>query len=411
LLAAQWLALLAPASLSLIILTAGALGFSGPDAVEFVGRSLLLVGIFTVAQLVIGHRLPAFEGPASVILAAILLALGHAHPREPVSAVAGGLVVSGAVLVLIGLGGVVRVLVRVYTQFVTAIFLLLLTATIAWQLLPDAVAARGPGWTGARPVAFVAVVGISLALELRGPGAWRALSILVGFLAGMAVFLAAGSLGPAPAGGAVLRVVTEAPVFEPGVAIPIAIGGLLAGLNGLATANAVSAAVGAELSGGRLTRGLVVTGVSHAVQGIVPGLGSVPRADSAALAARDPALARPSLALGCAALAAVSLIGPAVRFLIRLPEALAADVLLAVMASLTVLSLRILLRTAWTRARAVVFVLSMVVGGFLVPGPPGWLPGWTQYVASSPVGLGLLVALVGEALLLRRDRSFSRAED
>nr|MDP9343457.1 purine/pyrimidine permease [Actinomycetota bacterium] len=394
-----------------------ALGFTGADAEAFVGRALLFVAIFTVAQLLAGHRLPAFEGPASVILAAILLALDHAHPNDPVRAVAGGLVLSGVVLAVIGVTGLARAVARVYTQFVTAIFLLLLAAAIAWALLPDAVGAGGPGgpawpgWPGARPVAFVLVVGISLSLDLWAAGVWRTLSILLGFLAGLAVFLAAGSLGSAPSGGSMLGLAIVRPAFDPAVALPVAIGGLLAGLNGLATLNAVSAATGTKVSGRRLAPAFVVTGLSHAVQGVVPGVGSVPRADSAALAARDPVLARPSLALACVALAAVALTPAAVRFVLRLPEALAADVLLAVMASLTVLALRILRRTRWNRARAAVFALSLVAGGLLVPGPPDWLPRGLQYVAASPVGIGLLVALVGEALLLRREgQSRGRSE-
>jgi xanthine/uracil permease len=175
---------------------------------------------------------------------------------------------------------------------------------------------------------------------------------------------------------------------------------LLVAVNSLATMGTVSAAARRPLGPADFRRGSMVTGLSHAVQGLVPGAGSVPRADSAALAALDPRLARRSLVLGCVGLAIAAAVPQAVGVLVRLPPALAADVLLAVMGSLTLLAFRGFGRTRWSPGRWAALALALGLGGALVPGPPAWLPDQVEHLAN-PIFVGVGIALAAEAVLSR----------
>ncbi len=376
------------------------LGLRGLEGSAFVRRSLLMVAAFSVLQLGAGHRMPAFEGPASVTLAAVLFAVPRAAPRAPVAAVGGGLLISGAVLLVLAASGALGRVRQLYTPFVNGTFLVLLAGSVGWAVTPGAVAGdRGPA--AAYPLAAAVVVGTSLALGRWGRGAWRSASFLVGFLAGLGILAAAGTLAPPPAGASAPLLAAVRPALDPGVAVPVAAAGLLVALNHLATAAAVAGSWGEPVSVGALVRGMAVTALSHAVQGVVPGVGTVAHAESAALVARRRDLARPSLLLGCLGVAAVAAAPPAVGFLLRLPAALARDVLLAVMASIALAGLEELRAVAWTRGRRFVLAAAWAAGLGLLPGVPGWLPTSLRPLAASPVLAGVAVALVGEVLLGR----------
>lgn len=389
---------MAPASLSLILVTSEVLGLGGPDAVSFVARALVFVAVFTVLQVAVGHRLPAFEGPASVTLAALVVGLANSRVEDPVAAMGGALVASGVVVALFGMSGALGFIARVYTPWVMGVFFILLAATVVWALGPEAV--RDPsGGAGVYPAVLVLVVAVTLGLEMLGRGIWRTLSFLIAFVVGATVFLVMGELLPAPGGGA-LTITSVTPAFDAGVVIPVATAALLVAVNSLATVGAVSASAGRATGPGDLRRGSVVTGLSHAVQGLVPGVGSVPRADSAALAALAPGLARPSLVAGCLGLTVLAAVPPAVQFLVRLPPALAADVLFAVFASLLVLAWRSFRETRWSRGRWVAFAVALGVGAALVPGPPPWLPDPVEHLAN-PIFIGVAIALIAEGILAR----------
>ena len=390
-----------PASAALILVTARLLHLGGQATGAFVGRGLLFVGAFSLLQLAVGHRVPAFEGPSSVTLAALIFALHRAGSIHPVAATVGALLVSGAVLAGLGVTGALRALQRAYTPFVNGVFLLLLSGSIVWELLPATLhASRGP--SGAAPVALAVVVLATLALERWGGRPWRAVSILAGFAGGLMVFLIAGSLGQpiAPAAlshlGAGLRPLR--PAFPPGIVVPVAAMAVLVALNALASIKAVGAARGEGVDESSFRRALVVTGLSHATQGLFLGTASVPHAESASLAGRHPRSDRPSLAVGSLLTCGVGLAQPAVAFLLRLPVALADDVFVAIMLTLALAGVRELVRARRNVGRWI--TLAVATGGWalLMPGRVAWLPAALAYMTLSPMLVGVSVALAGEAL-------------
>lgn len=405
LLAVQWLGVLGPVSASIAGVTAEVLGLTGPEAAGFVARALGFFAVFTILQLLVGHGMPSFEGPATVTLAAIIFALGTVGPVDALPVVAAGLLCSAAVLFVVALTGALRALARIYSPFVNGTFLLLLGLAVIWAILPQSLGSAEPWGRTTHVIALLSVVVTSMILELRGRGSWQALSLLVGFGSGLAVFLVGGGL--AVGDGAVMGATDPSlvrPVFHLGVAVPVGAVAVLLVMNSLGTAGAVARASAERLDAGRVSRGLLVTSLSHAVQAVVPGSATVPHAESAVLVRRSPKAARESLMLASVVMGAAALLPVTPLLLQRIPPALSHDMLVAVMASLAGFGVRELASVAWTRSRWVVFALSLGAGAALVPGPPPWLPGVLTYLALSPILTGMAIALIGEAVLRRRPR-------
>lgn len=391
----QWAAVVVPAAAPLILVTGEALGLRGAEAESHLARSLLFVALFTLGQVTVGHRLPAFEGPASVTLAAVLVAT-QAGPADPLAAVGGGLLVSGAVLAALGGTGALRPLLRAYTPLVNGTFLVVLAATVGWTLLPDAVSPTGTS-PGIARVALMVVLGTPLVLGALGPPGLRATSFLLGFLGGLAVFALAGEVHAVPApGGLGLDLVR--PAFDPGVAVPLGAAAFLVALNSLSTGVAVAQAAGEAGAGPFTGRGLLVTAASHAVQGIVPGVGTVPHTESASLVARRPELARSSLIVGALIVGGAALLPPARAFLVGLPSPLSRDMVLAVMATMALIGVQQLRRVRWSKIRVAVFAASLGAAWLLLPGPGDGVPAGLRPFVPGPVPVAVAVALAGEAL-------------
>jgi len=320
----------------------------------------------------------------------------RAGPADPLGAVGGGLLVSGAVLAVLGGTGAFRPLLRAYTPLVNGTFLVVLAVTVGWTLLPDAVAPTGTS-PGIARVGLTVVVGTPLVLGVLGPPRLRAMSFLLGFLGGLAVFALAGEIHPVAAlGGPVLSL--DEPTFDPEVAIPLGAAAFLVALNSLSTGVAVSRAAGGATPGPAIGRGFLVTAISHAVQGLVPGVGTVPHAESASLVERRPELARSSLVVGALIVGGVALVPPARGFLMGLPTALSRDVVLAVMATMALIGVRELRRVRWSPTRVAVFGVSLGVAWLLLGIPVDRFPAALRPLVPGPVPVAVAVALAGEAL-------------
>jgi xanthine/uracil permease len=411
----QWLGVLVPVSASIVLVTAEVLGLSGPAAGGFVTRALGLFALFTILQLLVGHRMPSFEGPATITLAVIIFALDAAGPVDPLPVVGAGLLLSAGVLLLVALTGALRPLTRVYTPFVNGTFLILLGVAVVWAVLPQAVTSAAPWGRTIHVLALGAVVVTSVSLEVWGRGTWKALSLLVGFAIGMVVFVAGGGLAAVEGGTlAATDVALVRPAFDLDVAVPIGAVAVLLAMNSLGTAGAVSRACSEELDARRLERGVILTGLAHAVQAVIPGVATVPHAESAVLARRGPRVARESLLLACVVMGAAALLPATSVALRQIPPAVSHDLLVAVMVSLGFFGVRELATVHWRPARWSVFALSLGVCVVLIPGPPPWLPRFLSYLALSPILTGMAIALIGEALLgrPRRDaQALTRLDD
>lgn len=409
--AALWMIVTVPPSFGFWLVAADLAGIPPARTRTLIVASLLAMGVATLLQLVVGYRLPVFEGPASTYLAAVavLHASGrHAHPR----AVTGGLLAAAALVFVLGLVRADRVLRRLFTPVVVSAFLVIVVVTVAPATLERMIGRSGAHPFGVAAAWISALLVISIAVAGQSVRRLRAYSLLAALVIGsLAYFIIAGF--PARAVGSDWTMPSLFPWGPPqltlAIAAPFLVAGLLASFNTIASINVMGAALDSPVEPKQERRGLVSHGAAQFVTACLGNiLGHVPRLDSLGvvqlLGNRRPR----ALALAAIGIIVLAFISPLVDLLASVPVSVSATLLAFVLGILVLQGLR-QVATLDSRKRWLVF--APAVAPALV-----WLPlasslSQTLQLIANPllIGVALGVALDHVVRSPRASSSPSRA--
>jgi xanthine/uracil permease len=358
---------------------------------------MLALGAATLAQVIHGYRMPIFEGPASIYLAAIAVVAVSATP-DP-AAVTGGLLVAGAFVFALGVLRVDRLLEHLFTPVVATVFLLMVSIMVLPATLERAIGATGGPRFGtvAAWATFGVVVGVGL-----GARAWTAIrpySLLAALLAGTTCFLLLDGVPDVTLSGgfsAPALFPWGAPALTFPIAAPFVLAGLLASFNTVASVRVMATSAGTAAPPAATRRGLLSHGVAQAGGACVGNvLGNVPRLDSTAIVEMLDDRRRRVLAIAAAAIVALAFWSPFVGLVAALPVAVSASVLALLLGLLVATGLstvrRFPARTRW-------LVVAPAVAPTLL-----WIPlagslGETAQLLANPLLWGVVAAIALERL-------------
>ena len=381
----------------------------------FVARGLGVCGLATLAQVWLGHRQPAYEGPATITLAAIAFALPGVPRGERIGAVGVALIASGAFLFLLSRMSATEALARILrSPFLNGCFLLFLAITVTSATAPAAVGL--PHLSGPGLIVLLSVVVATVAADIAGLALLRSMAVLAGLLIGFAVAAAVGHLPIEPGQPVDLtrpvlgtHLVFSAPLIASTLAAALLIVG-----NSLFTEATVADVCAGTLPSKGFRRGLVITGLFHAVQGLLLGMATVPHGESAVLSARNPKLARSSVTVAALALVAVPFIPGVKDVRTWFPPVLGDDVLIGVVATLGLLGLRMIRGSGTLRrspTRIGLFGVATVLCVTLSAVPSDELPVGLRYLAVSPILVSLALVAAGEGALKWHHRAGTNAAE
>ncbi len=397
----QWLVVSSLVSASILIVMSSVLGMRGAQADSYVARGIAFVGLFSISQMLFGHRSAAYEGPSTFTLAAVALVLIHLPAVDRIPALCVALMFSGAALAVLSFCPVTTsIALRLESAYLNGMFLLLLGLTVAIDTMPKALG-HGSDPGAERIVMLVVVVAVTLLAE--AVSAFRNLSVLLAVVAGGAAMLAYGGIHVVPAGRLDLITPRVSRAYFSVSAIVPAIGAavMIAG-NSWFTEVAVARAQRSNQKPSLFRRGLLITAISHLVQGLLPGMGTVPHGESGALVAKRPRSARLALGLASSVMILVPFVPGLRRVTAWYPPTLGADVLLAISLSLGLLGLRQLVAVNWQLRRAICSAAAVLACAGVALAPRTWFPGPFGVIGASPIVVGVLLALCGEGGAFRR---------
>jgi xanthine/uracil permease len=396
----QWFFFVISGSLSFIVVAAVQLNLHGASRAGFATSVLVTVALSTILQALAGHRLPLFDGPSTPYLAMLIL-LGQTVPAPGVlrAELASSLIVAGLVICVVSwFSG--RMLAGLFTPYVVASFLLLLGVTLVVRLAPAAVghtatAAADPAaiWT------LGAVLGVSAAIQRLSPRELQAFIFLIAYGVGLATFLVVGGSIRVDAGTTPILVVPQmSPLGVPdaGLLVVVVATMLIPLVNVYASIEAVAAAM-PRRPVVDLRAATVLYGGSQVLAGLLGGMGTVPRSESAGLIAASGVSSRKPLLLAAAVLILVALIGPAVALLAAFPITVATDVLMVAVAFVTLIAWRIYRRIRWSRPRIILTAAGFLLCLLLAPISQGW--GAISVFLTNPVLAGTVLAVLIDRLL------------
>ncbi|WP_051330732.1 purine/pyrimidine permease [Aneurinibacillus terranovensis] len=287
--AVQWFFITLSSSLVVPLVIGEMYGLSAIRIGQFVQQTCFFIGIASLLQIWIGHRLPITEGPAGmwwgifVILASLGSITGQS-PKEIGQSLEMGLIVTGIMLIVLGMTGVIDRIQRLFTPLVTGGYLVLLAVSLSSSVMKGMLGigyfAKTSGVHTGIAVVSILLVFISFVMIRSRFKYIRGFAILISMMVGWVVY---GILGWTKAVQSAHSLFSMPQLFfwgPPVVHIGTILTSMLTGLilltNLIASIAVVSKAVHVTPGTKDYRRGGIVTGIAHILSGSGGIVGLVP---------------------------------------------------------------------------------------------------------------------------------------
>jgi xanthine/uracil permease len=273
----QWVMIAIPGVVVFSTICSTALGLDPAAQVSFSQRLLIATGLITLLQSLKGHCYPVLEGPSS----ALLLSFVVLAPAG-LSAIEGGLIVGGLLLIAVSLFKWFKWLSPFFGQNIVGVILMLVSSTLVPFVSPLLI-----GINPAHPHGDLSIFGSSLLTILLVSflshwlkGFLQTTSMLLGILFGLILFLAQGKVSlnlvqasgwlalPSPLWGVW-------PTFSPASVLVFIFTYLAVMINSVGSIQGISEIVGKEGLENRIHRGIGITGAGGMVAGVLGVAGLV----------------------------------------------------------------------------------------------------------------------------------------
>jgi xanthine/uracil permease len=272
----QWAALLIPSVMILGIVVCNVHSLDADGQINYLQKLFFVSGIVLLCQIFWGHRLPVVPGPSAILLIGVVA--GQAAGAD---AIYTSVIIGGLFITLLSVFGLFKFLRRLFTVNVISTVLLL----IAFTLAPTIMGLMTGGQNNPDPLANIAfALGLILMMFLFYAflrGIWRATLIIwavfIGAILYYAIFPSAikglPSIASYPPAG--LFHVASGLSFQPGLILSFVICFLGLSINDLGSMQAVNELLETKDQEKRISRGVLVTGLSNIFSGIMGVIGPV----------------------------------------------------------------------------------------------------------------------------------------
>jgi xanthine/uracil permease len=268
---AQWLALSLP---FVVIIGAVAAAHHFSDLAQqtlYLQKATFATGLMLLGQALFGHRLTLVSGPATVLL------LGIMESRTSPDTIYTSIAVCGALLAIVSAAGLFNALRALFTSRVTAMVVLLIAFTMTPMIVRLLTA--GDSSTASARLAFASCQVLALFLAHRMlPPTGRSLLVVAGMAAGTALY--SGIFGiNAGAGNQALMASffsgITTPVFDTGTILSFFFCFIALSLNEIGSIQSITPLLQPEGMDGRIRRGMTLTGIVHAIAGLLGAIGPI----------------------------------------------------------------------------------------------------------------------------------------
>lgn len=289
----QWMAFMVASSIVAPIAIANTFGLSPEESAGFVQRTVFILGVSSLLQGLLGHRLPINEGPAGLWWGVFALYGGlsttlFSSELETLRALEGAMIISGIVFLLLALGNLVHKLAKLFTPVVLGSYLLLLVLQLSNSFINGmfGVGYRKEGVDLPIAIFSVALVFLTFYLSKHRNVIISQYSILISLMLGWFLFYILGFMVPVRQNIEQFVKIPElfafgAPEFDIGISITAIFVTLLLLTNMVASIQLVNKVVtqkGDKKSNekGMYKRAGLVAGINHLLGGAYSAIGSVP---------------------------------------------------------------------------------------------------------------------------------------
>lgn len=412
----QWLVFMIANTVTVPIVLGHAFGFDAHATALFVTRTLFVSGLVSFFQALLGHRYAVMEGPAGMWWGVfmVLIQMAHATGQSMPDLERGielGLIVAGALYVLLAVCGWIDALRKLFTPVVTGCFLVILGFQLAGSIVSGMF---GIGWRGHQTVSvettILSLILLTLTLSLMawGRGIWKTIAVLLALGAGWLLYGVLGllqmpSLHPVFALPQIFAF--GPPIWHGGIIITALLTAFILLSNLIASVQLFAATIESEAEPWRFRRGTLVTGAGTAVTGLFSAVGLVPLTTSSSLVSLTGVASRLPFLTGAGILTVIGLFPSVGELAATLPSPAGYAVLFVVFGQLLGFGLKDFTRLRMDQRDLFVISIPLLAGvGVLFVPESAWrsLPAICSYILGNGLILGTILVLLLEHVVFRR---------
>nr|QHV06483.1 xanthine permease [Bacillus cereus] len=409
----QWFIFLLANSIALPIVVGGLFHLTTEEIFYLMQRTFFVVGISSFLQGWLGHRLPIADGPAGswvgVFTVLAYATAGQDQLHSTLQILELGMIISGFILIGLGVTGFIGRILFLFTPLVTGTFLLLLCLQLSGVFLKGML---GITATISQIDGFTAMIAFSIFLFVIilsnfGKGFVKSYAVLIGLISGWIIFLIAGKVTiPSQVTHFVQLPHIFAwglPKWNTGMAVSSFVMVCILVSNTVAAIIAINQATihKATIEQKQLKDGTWVGGISHLISSVFSTVGVVPLPATAGFIRLTKQKYIRSFLMACALLVVMSLFPSIIRYLASLPSAVASAVLMASFVQLIGIGFNNIKQVPMSERNVTILGVAVLFGGgvmFLPSGALQSLPSVMQYIFGNGLFVGTVVSILLEQI-------------
>ena len=377
---------------------------SPEERLFFAQKLFAVIGITGAIQVLWGHRMPLVVGPASGVLVGVLSSLGA---NAPVGAIYSSIAIGGALIVLLSFGGMMNKVRKLFTPRIVVVILMLIAFTLA-PVIKNLIFREGanvPAEEHTFGLIFTIVGCVGMVLLNRTlKGVAKSLVVPIALLVGSAIYY---MLFPMPNGvetaGVLSGKILNDFSFDWGLLIAFVICYIALLINDIGSIESLGVMLNAEDMGGRLKRGVRITGAMNIVAGSMGVLGPVNYSMSPGVIASTGCASRWALLPATLLLVVCALFPDVIFILTSIPNQVIGVILLYLMGTQLAAGLEMAVSTGSIRSfsGALTISLPIMVALLFQLMPRGVVPSVIQPLVGNGFAMGVITVLVMEHLINR----------
>lgn len=418
--ALQWFFVILSSSLVVPLVVGQAYGLGPADIGVFMQQTFFLIGLASILQVLFGHRLPLTEGPAGmwwgifIILANLGMAAGKS-PQDIGRSLEMGLIITGIMLVGLGVTGIIGKIQKLFTPLVTGGYILLLAVSLSSSLMKGLLGmGYTPGQTGIPPKIALVSIGLIVFtfMMIRSKHKYiRSFAILISMLVGWLIYGLLGWTKPLPEMHGLVSLPTPffwgTPEFDLGTILISMLTGLILLTNLVASIVVVGQVVHVQAGAADYRRGGIFTGIAHMLSGTFGIVGLVPLSITAGVIQVTRIASRLPFLIACGLFMLLGMLPQVSRVLSGLPAPVGYAVSFVSFTQLIGFGLQDLGKVTWNERTIMIIGFGLLTGIGIMFVPPEamlTLPPFVSYIFGNGLVMGVLLIIFLEQIVLREKR-------
>ncbi|MFT9487316.1 MAG: purine/pyrimidine permease [Tepidibacillus sp.] len=412
----QWFIFTLASSLVVPVVIGHAFGFSQMETAALVQRTFLFVGLASFLQVTFGHRYPIMEGPAGMWWGIFLILLNLAPtlgktPLEIGQNLEMGLLVTGFVIIILGITRTISKIQKWFTPIVTGTYMILLAISMSGSFIGGML---GIGYHGDQikwvlSLLSVFLIGFVIYLSSHRNPIFRSFSILIGIAVGWGIYAWLGLVDTPIASRSIFTApdlfAFGTPKFDLGITLTSLLTGFIL-ISNLITSVAVMGDASLEQPNEKtFNQGGIFTGVAHMLSGIGATIGLVPLAIAAGMVKTTGNASRISFIISTFFMMSLGFFPAIGLFFSVLPAPVGYAVLFTTYAQLLSFGLKDYEKIPLNPRNLAVIGISLMIGVGTMFIPQEALAGIHpifSYLLGNGLILGVLISLLLEHIIYRK---------